>query len=216
MTRQIDDVVYYRGKPYSLADLAGSSLVVPEEYRIAHRSTACWRGYVCTYEVADNLLFVTQLNGSRELIPFTGAMLLGDDYIQELWGMITPDAYKYRTVHELLFQDGQLMEEHDRSRQVAEFREMLSACDMQGSSAPTADEVGQWVQRSFSREYEEFVRDYKATEFVSRVRNRKCEGCGCIIDLGRLFQVPDTTRCLSCQIEFETGEKEKGLGSDPG
>ena len=57
------------------------------------------------------------------------------------------------------------MKEHDRSRQVAEFREMLSACDKQVSSAPTADEVGQWVKRSFSRDYEEFVRDYKATRY---------------------------------------------------
>ncbi len=123
--------------------------------------------------------------------------------------MITPDAYKYRTVYELVFQDGQLMEEHDRSGQVAEFRKMLSACDMRASSAPSTDEVGQWAKQAFSGAYEEFLRDYKTTEFVSRVRNRKCEGCGCIIDLGRLFQVPETTRCLSCQIESETVNKGK-------
>jgi RNA polymerase-binding transcription factor DksA len=208
MTRQIDDVVYYCGNPYSLADLDGPSLVVPEEYRTSHRSTACWRGFVCTYEVMDNRFFVIQQPGRlRQLVPFTGAMLLGNDYIMDLWGMITPDAYKYRTVHELVFQDGQLMEEHDRSEQVAEFRKMLSACDVEANSAPSIEEVRQWVRQAFRGTYEEFVRDYKTTEFVSRVRNRKCEGCGCIIDLGRLFQVPETTRCLSCQIEWETGKK---------
>jgi RNA polymerase-binding transcription factor DksA len=205
MTRQIDDVVYYRGKPYSLADLAGTRPVVPEEYRISHRSTGCWRGFTCTYEVADNVLFVTrQPSGLRRLIPFTGAMLLADDYIQDLWGMITPDAYKYREVHELVFQDGRLVEEHERSGKVAEFRQMLSACDSRESSAPSIEEVALWVKRSFSREYEEFVRDYKSTELVSRVRGRTCDVCGRVIDLFRLCGIPNTKRCLPCQIAFET------------
>src|SRR5262249_7895094 len=103
--------------------------------------------------------------------------------------------------------DGRPMGAHDRSGRVAEFREMLSACDMRASSAPSIDEVGQWAKQVFSGHYEEFVKDYERTEFVSRVRDRKCEGCGCIIDLGRLYQVPDTTRCWSCQIKLETGGK---------
>src|SRR5262249_2281467 len=135
---------------------------------------------------------------------FTGAMLLADDYIQELWGMITPDAYKYREVHELVFQDGKLVEEHDRSGTVAEFRQMLSACESRASSAPSIEELALWVQRAFSVEYQEFVRDYERTELVSRVRGRKCDGCGCVIDLYRLCEFPDTKRCLSCQIAFDT------------
>jgi hypothetical protein len=208
MTRQIDDVVYYRGKRYNLADLSGSSLVVPEEYCVSNLSTACWRGFTCTYKVADNALFVVRPpSRSRQLIPFTGAMLLGGGYIQKLLGMVTPDAYKYRTVYELEFQDGRLLETHDRSKEVAEFRSMLSACDLRSCSAPSIDEVERWARQAFSGDYKEFVRDYKWTELVSRVRNRKCEGCGCVIDLGRLLEVPDTTRCLSCQLKLETGNE---------
>jgi hypothetical protein len=205
MTRQIDDVVYYRAKRYSLADSDGSDLLPPAEYRVCHLSTACWRGFVCTYEVADNAFFAIRPPGSlRRLVPFTGAMLLADDYIMDLWGMITPDAYKYHEVHELVFQDGRLLEEHDRSCKVAEFRQMLSACDSRASSAPSLEVVARWVKRSFRRDYQEFIRDYKQTDLESRVRGRKCVVCGCEIDLFRLCEFADTKRCLDCQIEFES------------
>jgi RNA polymerase-binding transcription factor DksA len=206
MTRQIDDLVNYRGKEYSLADRAVSRLAVPQGYSRKERSTACYRGYYYVYEVTEKLLFAIQMDGSRGLVDVTGAMLLAADYIFDLWGMVTPDAYKYREVHEVVFQDGKLVEEHDRSGKVAEFRQMLSACDNRAGSAASIDEVAHWVKRSFSREYEEFVRDYKRTELESRVRGRKCAVCGCVIDLFRLCEVPNTRRCLPCQIAFETRE----------
>jgi hypothetical protein len=207
MTRQIDDMVTYGGKEYSLADRAVTRLAVPQGYSRKSPglwNSACWRGYYYVYEVADNFLFATQIDGSRGLVDVTGAMLLASDYIFELWGMVTPDAYKYREVHELVFRDGKLVDEHDRSGKVAEFRQMLSACDSRASSAPSIEEVTLWVKRSFSGEYEEFVKDYKRTELESRVRGRKCDVCGCVIDLFRLCEFPDTKRCLRCQIEFET------------
>jgi hypothetical protein len=203
MTRQIEDAVNYRGKQYSLADRAVSTFSVPHGYRRDHPSTACCLGYYYVYEVDDNRLFATQIDGSRGLVDVTGTMLLAADYIYELWGMVTPDAYKFREVYELVFQDGKLVEEHDRSEKVAEFRQKLSACDGRERSAPSIEKVALWLEQSFSGVYDEFIKEYKQKELESRVRGRKCEVCRCVIDLYRLCEFPHTRRCLPCQIEFE-------------
>jgi hypothetical protein len=139
MTAQITDRVVYRGKPHSIAGINGSGLFDPSEHglRPVMISTACWRGFHCTYEVAEGSLLLTQVNiglreedralaergegpklfgrvprcytihghstnvrtgevktswessdfrydGLRQVVPFTGGLLLGDDFIREM------------------------------------------------------------------------------------------------------------------------------------
>ncbi|BAY13467.1 hypothetical protein NIES2098_66620 [Calothrix sp. NIES-2098] len=173
-------------------------------------STACWRGYYCTYEVADTFLFLTQLNiglseadqskaeqedglklfgktptryteyghlihlisnktetqwessdfkidNLRELIPFTGGLLIGDDFIREMYvHMGFHPAYKFRNVYELIFDNGQLIEEHDRSSKMAQLREMLSLDALQPGVSASRKEIKQWIEQSFSLEYKGF------------------------------------------------------------
>lgn len=93
----------------------------------------------------------------REVVPFTGGLLLGDGFIREMYDhMGFHLAYKFREVHELVFNGGRLTEEHDRSTQMAEFREMLSACSLKPDSGATRDEIEAWIKQCFSLEYKGF------------------------------------------------------------
>lgn len=64
----------------------------------------------------------------REPIPFTGGLLIGDNAIYETDMFVAnhPGCGR-KTVYELVFDSGRLIEEHDRSAQMAEFRELLSS-----------------------------------------------------------------------------------------
>lgn len=212
MTAQISDTFCYRGKPYALAGIHGSGLFDPEQHQIkpVMISTACWRGYYCTYEVEDGGLFLTQVHlglgeedaataakgegprlfgkipsryteyghrqdlrsgkvtasweswdykveGIREPVGFSGGLLLGDDFIREMYvHMGFHPAYKFRVVHELVFDSGRLVEEHDRSAQMSEFREMLSARSLEPGQEASRAEIERWIKRCFSLEYKGF------------------------------------------------------------
>ena len=83
-------------------------------------------------------------------IVFTGGLLLGADFINEMYRhMGFPPAYKYRQVHELLFVDGTLLEAADRSYEMAELREHM------GSRGEFKDREGiaALIKRYFSLEY---------------------------------------------------------------
>ena len=64
MTAQISDTFRYREKPHSLAGVNGTGLFEPAQQGVKAFgwSTACWRGFHCSYEVADGALFLTQVN----------------------------------------------------------------------------------------------------------------------------------------------------------
>ena len=97
------------------------------------------------------------VDGLREVVPFTGGLLLGDDFIQEMYvHMGFHPAYKFRVVHELVFDAGQLTGEYDRSDQMAEFRDMLSSRSLKPDSQAPRAEVEAWIKRCFSLEYKGF------------------------------------------------------------
>jgi hypothetical protein len=202
MTAQISDVVGYRGKPHSIAGINGSGLFDPAEHGIqpVMISTACWRGYRCTYEV-DGSLFLTKVDiglgegdralaergegprlfghlplrypdedptdlerlgassdfyygGLREVMPFTGGLLLGHGFIRELYvHMGFHPAWKFREVHEVLFERGRVAKEADRSAEMAEFREMMAARPLGPTDPGKPEEILRWVERCFSLEY---------------------------------------------------------------
>jgi len=209
MTAQISDVVVYRGKPHGIAGVNGSGLFDPREHGIRPTmiSTACWRGYHCTYEVAEGSLLLTTVNlglgpedqaaaergegpqlfgrvprrytvhghrkdlrtgevrtswessdflcdGLREPVPFSGGLLLGGDFIPELYvHMGFHPAWKFREVHELLFEKGRVVREADRSAEMAEFREMVAGLPLGPTDPDNREEVKRWIERCFSLNY---------------------------------------------------------------
>jgi hypothetical protein len=126
---------------------------VPRRYTVhGHRQDVRTGEVTTSWESWD-----FRVEGVRELVPFTGGLLLGDGFIRELYvHMGFHPAYKFRVVHELVFDAGRLVEEHDRSAQMAEFREMLSAGSLEPGSRASKAEIEQWVGRCFSQEYKGF------------------------------------------------------------
>ena len=85
-------------------------------------------------------------------VPFSGGLLLGDDFIDELYvHMGFHPAWKYREVHELIFEDGKLKRAMDCSQAAAEFRKTISSEDLKPADLSRAR---QWVEQTFSLRYE--------------------------------------------------------------
>jgi hypothetical protein len=209
MTAQISDVVVYRGKPHCIAGINGAGLVNPAEHGITPVmiSTACWRGFHCTYEVAEGALLLTKVNIGlaerdraaaergegpklfgkvphrytihghmtnlqtaelktsressdflyeelREVIPFSGGLLLGADFIRELYvHMGFHPSWKYREVHELILDKGRVVKEADRSAEMAEFREMVGSRHSGPTDPEDREGIERWIRQCFSLDY---------------------------------------------------------------
>jgi hypothetical protein len=92
------------------------------------------------------------------VIPFTGGLLLGEDFIKELYvHMGFHPAWKYREVWELLFVEGILIESNNRSLEMEQIRqvhgERFQATKSQ-DTPPSSEEIKKWIERCFSRDYE--------------------------------------------------------------
>jgi hypothetical protein len=63
MTEQISDSFEYEGRHYSIVDVNGDSLFNPIQYGIkpVSWSTACWNGYLCTYKIQHQMLYLNTL-----------------------------------------------------------------------------------------------------------------------------------------------------------
>ena len=65
MTKQIPDVVLYKGQKFILAGLKGTGLLTPRDFGISPEmmgvATACYRGYSCKYNCVENELFFVEL-----------------------------------------------------------------------------------------------------------------------------------------------------------
>lgn len=191
MTAQISDCFMFRGKQYALAGMNGGGLFDPRAHGVQPRmlSTACWRGFYCTYEVTDAAIELRELHiglsgddlakaeraelpgleGHRPTkdewsghvykdiavrVPFTGGILLADEFIQELYvHMGFHPAWKYREVHELLFEEGKLLHAQDRSSAMAALREKLSQGALQPGHRASRDEIARWIEGTFSLDY---------------------------------------------------------------
>lgn len=87
-------------------------------------------------------------------VPFSGGLLLGSDFIQSMYvHMGFHPAYKYEMVYELIFDKGQLTETHNRSKKMAEFREMLANRELKPGLDANTDEVKDWIEKCFSLNY---------------------------------------------------------------
>jgi hypothetical protein len=183
MTAQASDIVLFRKQQYSLAGVDGTGLFDPAALGLkpVGWSTACWRGYVCTYSVKEDRLLLTTLQISfakteppptlfgqnpdskarlhgfcysslAHPIPFTGGLLLGRDFVRELYvHMGFHPAWKFREVHELIFENGLLREAGDRSQAAEEFRKRIKSEDLRPSDT---GKIGDWIEQTFSLNYQ--------------------------------------------------------------
>ncbi|MDV3002426.1 MAG: hypothetical protein N5P05_004081 (plasmid) [Chroococcopsis gigantea SAG 12.99] len=87
-------------------------------------------------------------------VDFTGGLLLASNFIKEMYvHMGFHPAYKYREVHELIFDSGTLLSAVDRSEQMREFREMLSGEPLSPTNPLDGRAIQAWVERAFSLDY---------------------------------------------------------------
>ena len=144
--------------------------------------TACWRGFYCTYAVRDRQLELEELrihleppertiilgaapkkasdHGDAEYedmrapIAFTGGLLIGDGFIREMYvHMGFHPAYKYRVVHELIFERGRLASATDQSALMAKIRESLQGKPLQPGAGVSDEELEKWIEGTFSLKY---------------------------------------------------------------
>ena len=88
-------------------------------------------------------------------LPFSGGLLLGDGFIQELYEhMGFHPAWKFQKVIELIFTEGRLTAARDRSAKMAEIREAKDGSDGKTSKTFSSPEkiVG-WIDGCFNRSY---------------------------------------------------------------
>jgi hypothetical protein len=89
-------------------------------------------------------------------LEYDGGLLLADGFINDLYvHMGFHPAWKYTTVIELVFANGVLQQEFDRSNRMAEVRQKIleSGGDGTDSRMPTKEEIHEFVERSFDRTY---------------------------------------------------------------
>jgi len=86
-------------------------------------------------------------------VPFTGGLLVGRDFVRELYvHMGFHPAWKYRVVHELAFEDGRLVKEADRTEAMAEIRARLAARPREPGTRDDK-EILRWIEQCFDRSY---------------------------------------------------------------
>jgi hypothetical protein len=107
--------------------------------------------------------------------PFTGGLLVGADFVRELYvHMGFHPAWKYRRVHELIFDSGKLTAQKDHSAEIALIRNdrirnshqpNTNLADQAGGEVTSPNQLRDWIEASFSRSYGGAVR---TPEFAPR------------------------------------------------
>ena len=197
MTAQFTDTILIAEKRFSIVGVNGNGLFTPESIGVVPVPTisACWRGYVCHYKIADDKLILDELQLSlgsdegtgreRKFIPkmgpeingvkpgtsglfnntykeldleirFTGGLLAGNGFLQELYvHMGFHPAWKYQTVFELVFEAGNVREIRDASRELEQIRNKMSAAPLQPDILKSSrEEVEAWIEKTFRLDYD--------------------------------------------------------------
>ncbi|MHC5738630.1 hypothetical protein [Nostoc sp.] len=168
MTRQVSDGLIYKSQIFCIAGVDGVGLFEPTQHGFSPQlgTTACWRGYCCTYKVIEETLYLKELiisvrlkeklaikhgRATRDflgvlpylrntpvghpsaiydelnhLVEFTGSLLVANNFIKSLYVHLGfQPAYKYEEVHELMFENGYLMQSINRSEEMADIRQKI-------------------------------------------------------------------------------------------
>ena len=103
----------------------------------------------------DHLSFLNNHYENINLsLRYTGGMLIVDDFIQDLYvHMGFHPAWKYREVHELIFEEGRLRSANDRSAEMAEIRKDLAERSLRPDMDAGWKEIFAWIERTFDQKY---------------------------------------------------------------
>lgn len=86
-------------------------------------------------------------------LPYTGGLLIAIGFIDELYvHMGFHPAWKYKQVHELIFEDGQLVSEADVSKKMKDVREKMKTVQAR-PERENAEDIMAWIKKCFSRKY---------------------------------------------------------------
>ncbi len=177
MTAQIPDEFRYDGMVYSLIGIDGEGLYTPQDFGLEPYSTctACWRGFMMMYDCRDNQLLLVGMEVNSKITPdingvrpvkgsqffstsymdlnlktqFTGNLLLGRDFINEMYvhmGFQRPMAY--REVIEIHVKEGDITQVRDLSEEMERQRNE----DPDRGARPESD-VRDWIDDRFSLDY---------------------------------------------------------------
>lgn len=180
MTPQIHDTLNLKGIPYQIVGVNGYGLPFPEDFGMTAMmmSAACYRGYVCTYTVAEDTLRLTNLivramggkylpvggvqpQMNREFnngqyhnlglhVLFRGKLLVGSGLIREMAVQVGfQKPVAYEQVVELVFDYGTLKACTDFSGWYARMREAVAP-----QRQPKEDLLSGWARHPFSLDYE--------------------------------------------------------------
>ncbi len=194
MTAQIQDSLDYLGEDDDLAAFSDGEPFSPiaAGYAPVATNTACWRGYVCRYEIQTGVLCLRELwvnheppgfpasqrqqppdlNGVKATrsgnslagdwhfgdvgmqLAYTGGLIIGRGFIEHLYvHMGFHPAWKYDRVHELLFEQGRLIQARDLSAAMAQVRARGQEARPSPRHTRPLEEIDAWIAKCFSRRY---------------------------------------------------------------
>lgn len=101
-------------------------------------------------------IFNNNYEGLSLEIPFTGGILAGHGFLQELYiHMGFHPAWKYQTVFELLFEDGDTREIRDVSKGIEQIRKKMRAAPLKPDIRQSSkQEVEEWIEKTFRLDYD--------------------------------------------------------------
>lgn len=189
MTGQVSDLFLYNDEEYQIVGIDGSDLFVPQEHGFFPKmaTTACWRGFQLFYKIIDDFLVLDamSINVDQNIkfkgiepkktqsplkylyenlqfrLDFTGRILLGSDFIDELYvhmGFQSPQSY--RKVIELDFKKGKLLTVNNLSERMENRRKQKNIDDYQPKSSDEED-IKEWIQERFSLSYDSKLKESK-------------------------------------------------------
>lgn len=89
-------------------------------------------------------------------LEYSGGLLLADGFIEELYvHMGYQSAWKYERVRELVFENGILIKDHDRSEKMAQIRQILTRGNLRDeiTGMPSGQDIHHFIEQAFDRSY---------------------------------------------------------------
>jgi len=98
--------------------------------------------------------FEYEYEGLELLVPYSGGLLLASGFIDELYvHMGFHPAWKYRHVHELIFELGMLKDGRDVSEKLSAIRKKMVAMPPEGDGSSPPPGSMAWIEKCFSQDY---------------------------------------------------------------
>jgi hypothetical protein len=88
-------------------------------------------------------------------VPFNGGLVIANNFIDELYvhmGFHPP--WKYKTVYELIFQNGNLLEERDLSQKMEVIRKKRAGEPLRPAPPYSPEVLMRWISDCFSQKYD--------------------------------------------------------------